>query len=168
MRRSCVPCVSGIEGLEKREVLSAGLRVPAFKINLGVTIQGTIHGSVTEITPISPTAQLVNYTGIGKANIIGDGHGSGHHVITSHAAGKKPTNDTYSQGQLSLAGTTDQVQVTYTGTGHTKADGSFTATLKGTAQSVAGQHAGLSGGFTATLSGNNRTGTFTVTFKIKL
>jgi hypothetical protein len=110
----------------------------------------------------------VAYTAQGKANIIGDGRGSGQHTITSKAVKHHPTNDTYSNGTATVTGTTDTVAIRYTGTGHTNANGSFTATLHGTARSVAGLHSGLSGSFTAQLSGNSRTGAFAISFTIKV
>jgi hypothetical protein len=174
-RRSRTPKV---EGLESRNLLSAGIAshggaeihelkftIPPIKIP---PINGTIHGTVTSIAPISATTEVVNYTAIGKANIIGDAHGSGQHTITSKVVKKHPTNDTYTKGLTTFTGTTDTVQFHYTGTGHTNANGSFTATLHGTATSVAGEHVGLSGPITATLSGNNRTGSFTISFSVKL
>ncbi len=174
-RRSRTP---NVEGLESRNLLSAGVAstIGAEIHELGFTIppikippiNGTIHGTVTSITPISATSEIVAYTAIGKANIIGDGSGYGEHTITSKVVKKHPTNDTYSKGQATVTGTTDTVNFTYTGTGHTNANGSFTATLHGKATSVAGLHAGLSGSFTASIGGNNRTGSFTISFSIKL
>ena len=161
-RRSRSPIV---EGLESRNLLSAGVHELKFAIP---AIKGTIHGTVTSITPTSATAEIVEYTAIGKANIIGDGRGSGQHTITSKVVKKHPTNDTYSNGRATVAGTTDMVDFSYSGTGHTNPNGSFTATLHGRATSVAGLDAGLSGSFTAQLSGNNRTSSFTISFSIKL
>ena len=125
-------------------------------------------GTVTSITPTSATTEVVDYRPTGKANIIGDGSGPGHHTITSKVVKKHPSNDTYSKGLATITGTTDTVAFSYTGTGHTNANGSFTATLHGKATSVAGEHAGLSGSITAQLSGNNRTGSFTISFSVKL
>ena len=122
-----------LEGLESRAVCngswasSVAAEISALKLNLGIAIQGTIHGTVTSITPLSSTSELVTYTAQGKANIIGDGRGGGHHVITSKAVKNRPTNDTYSQGFLTVTGTTDEVDMTYTGSGHTQSNGSFTA-----------------------------------------
>ena len=173
-RRSRTP---NVEGLESRNLLSAGVSpagaeihalkfvIPPIKIP---PINGTIHGTITSITPISATTSVVDYTAAGKANIIGDGHGSGQHTITSKVVKKHPTNDTYSKGTATIIGTTDTVKFSYTGTGHTNANGSFTATLHGTATSIAGEHAGLSGSITAQISGNNRTGSFTISFSVKL
>jgi hypothetical protein len=131
-------------------------------------IKGTITGTVTSITPLSAHSEVVNYTAKGKANIIGDGRGSGEHTITSKILKNHTSNDTYSKGSATLQGTTDLVSLQYTGTGHTNANGSFTATLHGTARSIGGLHEGLSGSFTAQLSGTNRTGPFTISFSIKL
>jgi hypothetical protein len=174
-RRSRAPKV---EGLESRNLLSAGVAspggaeihelkfvIPPIKIP---PIHGTIHGTITNITQSSSTTEVVSYTAQGKANIIGDGHGSGQHTITSKVVKKHPTNDTYSNGLAMITGTTDTVNFSYTGTGHTNANGSFTATLHGKATSVAGLHAGLSGPITAQISGNNRTGSFTISFSVKL
>lgn len=162
-----------VEGLEPRNLLSAGIAAhPSAEIHelkfVIPTIKGSIHGTVTSITPISSTSEIVDYTAIGKANIIGDGRGAGEHTITSKVVKKHPTNDTYTNGRASVTGTTDTVNFTYSGTGHTNANGSFTATLHGRATSVAGEHVGLSGSFTASLSGNNRTGSFTISFSVKL
>ena len=163
--------VPNLDGLELRRLLSTIARpsaeVHALRISLP-TIHGTIQGTVTSITPINGSTEVVTYTAQGKANIIGDGRGSGQHTLTSKVVKKHPTNDTYTNGLATLSGTTDMVQYHYTGTGHTKADGSFTATLHGRATSVGGLHSGLSGNITAQLSGNNRTGVFTITFSIKL
>jgi hypothetical protein len=174
-RRSRTP---NIEGLESRNLLSAGVAstigaeihelkfvIPPIKIP---PINGTIHGTVTSITPITATSEVVDYTAAGKANIIGDGHGSGHQTITSKVVKNHPTNDTYTNGLATITGTTDTVKFSYTGTGHTNPNGSFTATLHGTATSIAGEHAGLSGSITAQISGNNRTGSFTISFSVKL
>jgi hypothetical protein len=174
-RRSRTPKV---EGLESRNLLSAGFTshgvaeihgikftIPPIKIP---PISGTIHGTVTNIAQTSSTTEVVNYTALGKANIIGDGHGSGQHTITSKVVKKHPTNDTYSNGLATITGTTDTVKFSYTGTGHTNANGSFTATLHGKATSIAGLDAGLSGSITAQISGNNRTGSFTISFSVKL
>jgi hypothetical protein len=174
-RRSRTP---NVEGLEPRNLLSAGVASaigaeihelkfvpPPIKIP---PINGTIHGTITSITPISATTSVVDYTAAGKANIIGDGHGSGQHTITSKVIKKHPTNDTYTKGLATITGTTDTVTFRYTGTGHTDANGSFTATLHGNATSIAGEHAGLSGSITAQISGNNRTGSFTISFSVKL
>lgn len=162
-----------VEGMESRNLLNAGIAsdlgaiVRDLKISIPA-IKGTIHGTITSITPISSTTEIVDYTAAGKANIIGDGSGFGQHTITSKVVKKHPTNDTYSHGQATVTGTTDTVNFSYTGTGHTNANGSFTATLHGKATSVAGEHAGLSGSFTAQISGNNRTGSFTISFNLKL
>jgi hypothetical protein len=169
-RRSCQPT---IEGMEIRNLLSTGIQAiwPSLIRDLNIKvppINGTITGTVTSITPVSSHSETVIYSAQGKANVIGDGHGSGDHTITSKVHKDHSSNDTYSNGSAILQGTTDLVSLTYTGTGHTAANGSFTATLHGTAQSIAGEHAGLSGSFTATLSGNNRTGSFTISFKIKI
>jgi hypothetical protein len=168
-RRSRSPIV---EGLEPRNLLSAGVaphsgEVHELRISIPA-IKGTIHGTITSITPISSTSEVVDYTAQGKANIIGDGRGFGQHTITSKAVKKHPSNDTYSKGQATIVGTTDTVNFSYSGTGHTNANGSFTATLHGRATSVAGEHAGLSGSITAQISGNNRTGSFTISFSVKL
>jgi hypothetical protein len=171
LRRSHIPLV---DGLETRGLLSAGGTsvllaeihgIPAF---LAPTIRGTIDGTVTNITPISSTSELVSYRAQGKANIIGDGKGFGQHVITSKVLKNHSTNDTYKNGSATVKGTTDTVAIRYSGTGHTNANGSWTATWKGTARSVAGEHAGLSGSFTAQLSGNSRSGTFTINLTIKV
>lgn len=167
-----------VEGLESRNLLSAGIApsnlaevhalktgTPPIKIPL---IKGTLHGMVTSVTPTSSTSEVVTYTVVGKANIIGDGHGNGQHTITSKLVKRHSTNDTYAHGQAKLIGTTDTVAITYSGSGHTNANGSFTATLKGKATSVAGLHAGRSGPFNASLSGNNSSSSFTVSFTIKL
>jgi hypothetical protein len=169
-RRSRTPIV---EGLESRNLLSAGVAGdPAAEVHqLGFTIpaiKGTIQGTVTSIVPISTKSEIVEYIAEGKANIIGDGRGFGSHTITSKIVKKHPTNDTYTNGTATVTGTTDMVAIHYTGTGHTNANGSFTATLRGRATSVAGMDQGLSGSFTAQLSGNSRTGSFTISFSIKL
>jgi hypothetical protein len=169
-RRSRTP---NVEGLESRNLLSAGIASPTSAEIHGLKfvippIKGTIHGTITSITPISATSEVVDYLAQGKANIIGDGRGSGEHTITSKVVKKHPTNDTYSNGLATVTGTTDTVNFNYSGTGHTNANGSFTATLHGRATSVAGLHAGLSGSITAQISGNNRTGSFTISFSIKL
>jgi hypothetical protein len=167
-----------VDGLETRNLLSAGVAAPSVAeihaLNFVIPpikippIKGTIHGMVTSLTPISATSEIVDYTAQGKANIIGDGRGSGQHTITSKVVKKHPTNDTYTKGLATLTGTTDTVQFSYTGTGHTNANGSFTATLHGKATSIAGEHQGLSGSITAQISGNNRTSLFTISFSIKL
>src|SRR4051794_1210792 len=137
-----------VEGLESRNLLSAGVaahpgaEVHELKVAIPA-IRGTIHGTVTNVTRISSTTEVVDYTAQGKANIIGDGSGTGEHTITSKVVKKHPTNDTYRNGSATLTGTTDTVAITYTGTGHTNANGSFTATLRGRATSVAGLHTGL-------------------------
>ena len=131
-------------------------------------IKGTIQGTVTGIDRTSATTEVVHYTAAGKANIIGDGQGAGQHTLTSKAVKKHPTNDTYSNGLATITGTTGKVDFNYSGTGHTNANGSFTATLHGRATSVAGLHAGLGGPITAQVSGNNRTGSFTISFSVKL
>jgi hypothetical protein len=162
-----------VEGVESRNLMSVGIHsIPSamihdLKFNIPA-INGTIVGTVTSITPISARSQVVDYIAKGKANIIGDGRGSGEHTITSKVLKNHSTNDTYSNGSATLQGTTDLVSIHYTGTGHTNANGSFAATLHGTARSIAGQHAGLGGSFTAQLSGNNRTGSFTISFSIKV
>jgi hypothetical protein len=169
-RRNLAPSV---EGMESRNLLSAGAaslaasEVRELEFHIPV-IKGTITGTVTSITPVSGTTEVVAYSAHGKANIIGDGGGTGQHTIMSKVVKKHPTNDTYSNGSATVTGTTDTVAIRYTGTGHTNANGSFTATLHGTATSVAGEHAGLSGSFTAQLSGNSRTGSFRITFSIKV
>jgi hypothetical protein len=169
-RRSRSPIV---EGLESRNLLNAGVlahpgaEVHELKVAIPA-IKGTIHGTVTSITPISSTTSVVDYSAQGKANIIGDGRGTGEHTITSKVVKKHPTNDTYRNGSATITGTTDTVAITYTGTGHTNANGRFTATLHGRATSIAGLHQGLGGSFTAQISGNNRTGSFTITFAVKL
>jgi hypothetical protein len=161
-----------VEGLESRNLLSAGVaahsgaEVHGLKVAIPA-IKGTIHGTVTSVTPISSTTAIVAYTAQGKANIIGDGIGSGEHTITSKVVKKHPTNDTYRNGSATITGTTDTVAITYTGTGHTSANGRFTANLHGRATSIAGLHAGLGGSFTAQLSGNTRSGSFTITFTVK-
>jgi hypothetical protein len=169
-RRSRTP---NVEGLEYRNLLSASVassviaEIHGLKISIP-PITGTIHGTITSITHASATTEVVDYTAAGKANIIGDGHGSGQHTITSKVVKNHPTNDTYTNGLATITGTTDTVKFSYTGTGHTNANGSFTATLHGKATSVAGEHAGLTGSITAQISGNNRTGSFTISFSVKL
>jgi hypothetical protein len=162
-----------LEGMESRNLLSGGLasqlaaEVHVLRLKIP-PIQGTIRGTVAGITPISASTEVVTFSAQGKANIIGDGRGSGQFTIASKAVKHHPTNDTYSNGSATVTGTTDTVAIRYTGTGHTNANGSFTATLHGTAKSVAGQHSGLSGSFTAQLSGNSRTGPFAISFTIKV
>jgi len=167
-----------VEGLESRNLLSATAASPlsaevhALKFTLPPIkippINGTIRGTITSITPTSKTTEVVTYTAIGKANIIGDGRGGGQHTLTSKPVKNHPSNDTYANGQATVTGTTDTVAITYSGTGHTNANGGFTANLKGKATSIAGLDVGLSGPFSATLSGNNRTGSFTISFSVKL
>lgn len=170
-RRAWIPTV---EGMESRAVLStmtpslSAAMVRELKASLIPAIKGTIQGTVTSITPISATSQIVTYDGKGKANIIGDGRGTGQHTITSRPLRNGGSTDTYRNGSLTVKGTTDLVSVHYTGTGRTNKNGSFTATLRGTAQSVAGANAGLSGSFTAQLSGNSRTGTFMINFTARV
>jgi hypothetical protein len=161
-----------VEGFESRDLLSAGLSsavVAEFR-TLGASmipaISGTIQGTVTRITPISASSEVVTYSAQGKANIIGDGRGTGQHTITSTHLKNGGTSDIYRNGLATVKGTTDLVAIHYAGTGQTRPNGSFTATLQGTAVSVAGQHAGLGGSFVALLSGNSRTGPFTITFTI--
>ena len=170
LRRSYLPSV---DGLETRGLLSAGGAIVSAAIRgipagLIPPIRGTITGTVTNMTQLSPTSEMVSYTARGKANIIGDGKGSGQHVITSKALKNGTSRDTYKNGSATVKGTTDTVAIRYKGTGHTNADGSFTATWKGTARSVAGTNAGLSGSFAAKISGSSRTGSFTITFSISL
>ena len=162
-----------VEGMESRNLLSAGARIDlsavVHELRLSIpAIHGTIRGTVTNIAPISASTEVVTFSAQGKANIIGDGRGTGQYTITSKAVKHHPTNDTYTNGSATVTGTTDTVALRYTGTGHTNANGTFTATLHGTARSVAGQHAGLSGSFTAQLSGNSRTGPFVISFTIKV
>ena len=169
-RRGRTPMV---ERMESRLVPStgAGLNPTALihelKLNIP-PIHGAIQGTVTNIAPISATTEVVTFSAQGKANIIGDGRGSGQFTIASKAVKHHPTNDTYTNGSATVTGTTDTVAIHFTGTGHTNANGTFTATLHGTARSVAGQHAGLSGSFTAQLNGNSRTGPFAISFTIKV
>jgi hypothetical protein len=161
-----------VEGLESRNLLSAGgssafaAEVRSLAGSFILSISGTIQGTVTSITRVSATTEVVTYTAHGKANIIGDGSGSGRHTITSQLLKNKSTQDTYTNGSATVQGTTDRVAIHYAGTGQTKPNGSFTATLKGTAASIAGEHAGLSGSFVAQLSGSSRTGPFTISFTI--
>ena len=162
-----------VEGMETRNLLSSGGRLDlsavVHELKLKIpAIQGTIHGTVSNITPISATTEVVTFSAQGKANIIGDGRGHGQYTIASKPVKHHPTNDTYTNGTATVTGTTDTVALRYTGTGHTNANGTFTATLHGTAKSVAGQHAGLSGSFTAQLGGNSRTGPFVISFTIKV
>ncbi len=163
-----------VEAVESRTLLSTAVPalseraariVEAFAIP---AIKGFINGTVTGITQLSPNSELVTYSGKGKANIIGDGKGTGQHVITSHLLKNGSSNDTYRQGSAMIRGTTDLVSVQYTGKGRTNPNGSFTATLHGRARSVSGSAAGLSGSFTAQISGSSRTGPFTINFTIKV
>ncbi len=163
-----------VEGFESRNLLSAGVssafvaEIRSLAGSLIPAINGTIQGTVTSITRISATTEVVTYSARGKANIIGDGGGSGQHTITSKLLKNKFTQDTYTNGSATVQGTTDRVAIHYAGTGQTSPNGSFTATLKGTAASIAGEHAGLSGSFVAQLSGNSRTGPFTISFTIRV
>jgi hypothetical protein len=163
-----------VDGLESRGLLSGGAASVAVASFHGIpttflpAIKGTIHGVVTGIAPISATSEVVTYTARGKANIIGDGKGFGQHTIKSKALKNHTTSDTYSNGSATVIGTTDTVAIRYTGAGHTNTNGSWTATWKGTARSVAGQHSGLSGSFSAQLSGDSRSGEFTINLTIKV
>ena len=131
-------------------------------------IKGTIQGTVTGITPLSASSDVVAYVARGKANIIGDGKGFGQHTIQSKVLRDHSSSDTYSNGTGTIVGTTDTVAIRYKGTGHTNPDGTWTARWTGTARSVAGLHAGLSGSFSARASGNYRTGTFTIAITIQV
>lgn len=131
-------------------------------------IQGTIHGTVTQITPLSANSELVSYTAIAKANIIGDGRGGGSHVIKSRPFRMGGSIDQYQNGNATVKGTTDTVAIRYTGIGRTLPDGSFTANWRGVAISVADEHAGLSGPFNAHASGNSRTGDFSINISLRL
>lgn len=161
-----------VELAEPRALVSVAVpaahpvRVPEFSFI--PAIHGYIDGTVTNITPISPTSAIVSYSGHGKANIIGDGSGTGQHTITSQHLRNGSTRDSYRNGSAMIQGTTDLVSVHYTGSGHTNPNGSFTATLHGTARSVAGLDAGLSGSFTAQISGSSRTGPCTIHFTIRV
>lgn len=141
-------------------------RVPEF--SFVPAIHGFIDGTVTNVTPVSSTSEVVSYSAHGKANIIGDGSGTGQHTITSQHLRNGASRDVYRNGSAMIRGTTDLVSVHYTGSGHTNPNGSFTATLHGTARSVAGLDAGLSGSFTAQIRGSSRTGPFTIQFTIRV
>ncbi len=159
--------------LESREVLSGGIAASAAAeiralASFVPLIKGTINGTVTSVTRVSATTDVVTYTAHGKANIIGDGNGSGQHTIMRKPVKGHPTSDTWSNGNASVTGTTDTVAFNYSGTGHTNANGSFTASLHGRATSVAGLHTGLSGSFTAQIAGNVNSNTFTITFSVKV
>lgn len=160
--------------LESRALMSAGLTSSTAAAEIRALasfiplIKGTITGTVTNITHVSPTTDVISYTAHGKANIIGDGNGSGHHTITRKPVKGRPTNDTWSNGQATVTGTTDTVAFNYSGTGHTNANGSFSATLHGRATSIAGLNRGLSGSFNAQVSGNVQSNTFTITFTVKV
>jgi len=169
-RRSSTPFV---EGLESRRLLSAGrasVVSAEFSIPSGLipAIKGTIYATITSISQLSPTTELVDYTAQGKATIIGDGKGYGQTEVVRKLLKNGSTNDTYKNGSATILGNTDTVAIHYSGTGHTNAAGNWTATWKGTAKSVAGEHAGLSGSFSAKLSGSNQSGTFTVNLTIKV
>lgn len=169
-RRKRIPLV---EGLESRGLLSSGVPTVSHAAietiaSLIPAITGTIHGTITQITPLSANSQEVFYTARGKANIIGDGKGSGHHVIVSKPLKNGGSKDIYKNGLATIAGTTDTVAIHYTGQGHTNANGSFTANWKGTARSVAGSHAGIGGSFSARISGPSRTGDFMIKITIKV
>ncbi len=131
-------------------------------------IQGTIHGTVTQVIPLSASSEQVVYTAIAKANIIGDGRGFGSHVIISRPFRGGTTLDQYRNGSASITGTTDTVAIGYNGLGITQPDGSFTANWRGRATSVAGEHAGLAGSFSAHGSGNSRTGDFVINISIRV
>ncbi len=171
-RRKCVPQV---DGLEQRGLMTAGLRSAFFShqlmrsiSSLVPPIRGTIHGTITQITPLSARSQEVSYTAVAKANIIGDGRGGGHHMILSRPLRHGGTLDLYRNSAAAVKGTTDTVAIGYNGTGRTQPDGSFTANWRGTARSIAGLHAGLAGSFNAHASGNARTGDFTINILIRL
>lgn len=131
-------------------------------------IQGTIRGSVTQITPLSANSEQVAYTAIAKANIIGDGRGGGSHVIISRPFRLGGSIDLYKSGLATVKGTTDTVSIRYSGIGRTLPDGSFSANWRGFAVSVQGQHAGLSGPFQAHASGNSRTGDFVINISLRV
>lgn len=163
-----------VEGMESRNLLStvapsvSAAAVRELRASFIPVIRGTIQGTVTSITPISSTSQVVTFEGRGQGNIIGDGRGTGQHTITSRPLRNGGTIDTYRDGSVTVEGSTDRVVAQYTGTGRTNRNGSFTAILRGTARSVAGANAGLSGAFVARLSGSSRTGAFTITFTIRV
>lgn len=161
-----------VEVAEARALLSLAVPAPAavraLEFSFVPAIHGTIYGTVTSVTPVSPTSEIVSYSGHGKANIIGDGSGTGQQTITSQHLRNGSTRDIYRNGSTMIQGTTDLVSVHYTGAGRTNPNGSFMATLHGTARSVAGLDAGLSGSFVAQISGNSRTGPFTIRFTIRV
>src|SRR4051794_4912426 len=107
-----------VEGMETRNLLSAGaglnLSAVAHELRLHIpAIHGTIHGTVTNIAPISATTEVVTFSAQGKANVIGDGRGTGQYTITSKPVKHHPTNDTYTNGSATVTGTTDTVAIRF-------------------------------------------------------
>ncbi|HEU5117578.1 MAG TPA: hypothetical protein VFT74_13115, partial [Isosphaeraceae bacterium] len=146
-RRPSRKCVPSVSGLETRGLMATGFR-SAF-LSQGILsaiasrvppIQGTIHGTVTQVIPLSANSEEVVYTAIAKANIIGDGRGFGSHVIISRPFRGGTTLDQYRNGSAAVKGTTDTVAINYNGIGITRPDGSFSANWRGRAMSVAGEH----------------------------
>ena len=165
-----------VEGLETRNLLStaapsmsaAVAELRQLQAAVATVIKGTISGKVTGITRLSATSQLVTYTGQGMSSVFGKISVTGRHTITTKLIKNKPSDDTYTKGTATAKGTTGAVALTYTGTGHTAANGVYTATWTGTALETAGQAVGLKGTFVAQVSGNVRTGVFSITFTIKV
>jgi hypothetical protein len=160
------------EGLESRTLLNAAMPSPAvadvhtLTTSVPKVIKGTIHAHVTSKSVVAPGVAVLTFSGSGSAGVVGKISVSGQHTVST-VAGKKVSNDSYSAGSAVLTSSVVVIDVTYSGFGHTKANGSSSATLAGTATAVAGMDVGQSGAFTAQLTGNSRTGAFTVTFTIK-
>jgi hypothetical protein len=160
------------EGLESRALLNAALPSPsvaevhALTSSVPKLIKGTIHAHITGKSVVAPGVTVLTYSGYGNAGLVGAISVSGHHKVST-VAGRKLSTDSYSAGSATLASSVVTIDVTYSGFGHTKANGSSSATLAGTAIAVAGMDVGLSGTFTAQLTGNTRTGAFTITFTLR-
>jgi hypothetical protein len=131
-------------------------------------LKATIHGTITSAAPdpTDPGATLVTYTGTGTATLVGSVSLTGSHDLLS-IPGKKQSNDTFSNGSGTVTGSAATLNIVYTGAGHTKPNGNFTATFRGTGAGTSGIALGHSGPFTATLKGNTTTHAFTVTFTLR-
>jgi hypothetical protein len=158
-----------VEGLEPRALLSAGLSSAAEIHTLSTPVPkrltGTIHGQITSVSTEAPGVTLVTYSGSGSIGLVGAISVTGQHTLTKVAGKKNTSTDSYSAGSAVLRSSAVVIDATYIGAGKTMATGRSSATLIGTATSVAGINVGLSGGFSAKLTGNARG--FTMTFTLR-
>ena len=162
------------EGLESRALLNAAMPHPAAAAEIGAlavkprhSVKITVQGNITSLVP-TPNGAQITFTGAGSSSLAGQVTLNGGYLESS-SSGKRQSTDSYSNGLASLSTSSGSaLNATFTGSGHTKTNGQFTAKLHGTSTGTAGLLAGQTMSFTATTSGNTKTGAFSITFALKV